>query len=61
MWKKEEYIMTKKLNISKITDKEEILDVQGQGCTDDCTRYTGNQSLGAGCQVRVDCYMTCTF
>jgi hypothetical protein len=53
--------MTKKLNISKITDKEEILDVQGQGCTDDCTRYTGNQSLGAGCQVRVDCYMTCTF
>lgn len=46
--------MSKKLNISKITDKEVILDVQGQDCQRDCVHYVGNQAGGAGCEFRVD-------
>lgn len=34
----------KKLEISKIKDQNEKLDVQGQGCWDDCGRFENNTS-----------------
>lgn len=51
--------MSEKLSISKITDKEEILDVQGQGCTDDCIHYRANASSAPGCGYYSDCISTC--
>lgn len=40
------------LKISKINDIVENLDVQGQGCYDDCYTvvYLGNKEWGSGCE-----------
>lgn len=37
-------MINKKLEINKINDKEETLDVQGQGCWDDCGVWKNNTS-----------------
>lgn len=42
------------LEIKKITDKIEELDVHGQGCTDDCADWSGNKgSNPVGCVVTI--------
>ncbi|MBU7318322.1 hypothetical protein [Paenibacillus oleatilyticus] len=47
------------LKIVKITDKIEKLDVKGQGCNDDCARWSGySGSKPAGCTVTIDAYLT---
>ncbi|WP_155986964.1 hypothetical protein [Paenibacillus durus] len=46
------------LKIEKITDKTEELDVNGQGCGNDCVRYYGYGSLTAGCTAVIDAYLT---
>lgn len=51
--------MTNKLNISKISDKEEILDVQGQSCVADCTDYFANMSSAEMCGYYQTCNVTC--
>lgn len=51
--------MSKKLSITKITDKEEILDVQGQGCKDDCVHHKANVTSSEGCGTYADCSLVC--
>lgn len=34
-----------RLEITKIKDKEEKLDIQGQGCWDDCVMWRNNTTL----------------
>lgn len=47
------------LKIEKITDKVQKLDVKGQGCNDDCARWSGySGSNPAGCTVTIDAYLT---
>ncbi|WP_155986963.1 hypothetical protein [Paenibacillus durus] len=46
------------LKIEKITDKTEELDVNGQGCLDDCLHYSGYSSSSGGCQAYYDAYVT---
>lgn len=41
-----------RLEITKIKDKEEKLDIQGQGCWDDCVMWRNNTTL-PGCEVRM--------
>ena len=46
--------------IEKITDKIEVMDVRGQGCTDDCAAWSGNSAVSpAGCTVSFSCNITC--
>ena len=46
--------------IEKITDKIEVMDVRGQGCTDDCAAWSGNSAANpAGCTVSFSCNITC--
>ena len=49
----------KKLEISKIKEKEEILDVRGQDCWTDCARWVNNTAGLKDCEYRKDCYQTC--
>lgn len=48
------------LNIKKINDKLEAMDVKGQGCKDDCADWSGKSaSKPAGCKVTFSCKITC--
>lgn len=45
----------KELKIKKIEDKEEKLDVQGQGCWDDCSNWKNNTTTPK-CEFIKDSY-----
>lgn len=46
--------------IKKIEDKVEVMDVKGQGCTDDCADWHGNSAAQPyGCNVDFSCKITC--
>lgn len=48
----------KKLEIKKIQSKKEKLNVQGQGCWDDCLVWKNNSSTPK-CTLERTCYNSC--
>lgn len=40
------------LKIEKITDKMEVMDVKGQGCSDDCAKWLSKNAKTSGCVVK---------
>lgn len=54
------FAISMELKIKKISDKIEVMDVKGQGCTDDCADWSGNSAAKpAGCTVTFGCKITC--
>lgn len=46
------------LKIAKIADKEENLDIRGQGCWDDCKVWNGYTTLPK-CECNNTCHTSC--
>lgn len=50
----------KKINFSKIRDKEKKIEIQGQSCFNDCRVWYGNTTMPK-CKLKPTCSTTCFF